>query len=154
QSLRGYLKEKQKTYFSTEDTNDRPANRRRWVPFVTLAAAAVLALLIWAPWQNNYLDRYGAIEMTSPVVRGENDRDMAAKAAELFNKGDYKSALPLIDSALKIHPKEAQLLFYRGVTYLHTTQNKKARTDLQEIFRGNSVFKYNAAYYIGISYLQ
>ena len=45
-------------------------------------------------------------------------------------------------------------MFYRGVTYLHTTQNKKARTDLQEIFRGNSVFKYNAAYYIGISYLQ
>src|SRR5699024_6408414 len=79
QSLRGYLKEKQKTYFSTEDTNNRPANRRRWVPFVTFAAAAILALLIWAPWQKNYLDRYGAIEMTSPVVRGENDRDMAAK---------------------------------------------------------------------------
>src|SRR5690625_4967639 len=41
QSLRGYLEEKQNTYFSTDDANIWPTNRRRWVSFVALAAAAV-----------------------------------------------------------------------------------------------------------------
>jgi len=150
QALRGKLKQKQKHYFN--ENIPKKSSKKLWISFISVAAAAIIIFLLWNPWQQNALNHYGQIEMTNPTVRGNEQNERMIRAAQLFNAGDYQKVLPLLDSAVKIQPDNAQNLFYRGVTILHLNKNEKALQDLQKVFNGTSVYRFEAAYFIGLSY--
>ena len=63
-------------------------------------------------------------------------------------------ALRSLDSAVLANPSDARSVFYRGVTLLHLEQKAKAREDLNTIYNGESIYQYDAAYYMALSYLE
>src|SRR3546814_19548286 len=74
-----------------------------------------------------------------------------AEAAGLFNEKEYEQALPLLHKELSSQPNDMFLLFFRGVTIIHTGQATQARTDLEHVYERKSVCRYEAAYLMGVS---
>ncbi|QEC71598.1 hypothetical protein FSB73_07895 [Arachidicoccus ginsenosidivorans] len=120
--------------------------------WVSIVAAAAIILFIWSPWQVNLLNHYGQLEMTSPVVRGDEVQSTQEQIAKLFNAKQYKEVVVLLDSAVVADPANMQNLFYRGISYLHLQDYQKARQDLKTIFDGSSVYKYEGAYFTALSF--
>lgn len=155
QRLRDQLQDKQSQYFSS-GAKVVPITSRRTRLYAIASVAAVILIMItwWGPWQETSLNRYGQIEMTAPTVRSNEQSTGLTEAAHLFNDKKYKQALPLLDSAVQANPSDARSRFYRGVTLLHLDQEVKAREDLNTIYNGESIYQYDAAYYIALSYMQ
>ncbi len=155
-NLKKQLQHRQAAYFSSGERMVKAMKSRRsmWYTIVSIAAAAAIILFIWSPWQQNILSQYGQIKMTSPIVRGNEQNQLLTRASELFNQKKFSEALPLLDSLAKRDPDNAQSRFYRGVTLLHLHQPQSARKDLQLIFHGQSVYRFDAAYFTALSYLQ
>lgn len=134
----------------------RPA---RVIPFrkylAGIAAAAALLFAVVRFWPSgSYLDRYGKTEMFSNTERGEGNDSLMTQAAAFFNAQEYVKALPLLDLAFKADSSNLSALFYRGVSRLHTGAVGDGRKDLERIYAGVSLFKYEAAFYMALSYAQ
>lgn len=154
QRLRDQLQEKQSQYFSSGAKVVPITSRRTWLYAIASVAAVILIMITWwGPWQETSLNRYGQIEMTAPTVRSNEQNTALTQAANLFNNKKYKQALPLLDSIVLANPSDARSRFYRGVTLLHLDQAAKAREDLNTIYNGESIYQFDAAYYIALSYL-
>lgn len=155
QRLREQLQEKRSQYFS-QDSKIVPftSHRKKWYAIASVAAVALILITLWAPWQQDTLGRYGHIQMITSTVRGNEQNAGKTKAAQLFNDKKYEQALPLLDSLVQINPSDARSRFYRGVTLLHLHREAKAREELNIIYKGQSIYQYNAAYFIALSYLQ
>ncbi|UYQ91879.1 hypothetical protein MKQ68_17470 [Chitinophaga horti] len=130
----------------------------RSVPKFVIAAAAIAAMvagtLFLAPWEKDLYRQYSGITMTSPAERGQNDQADLVQAADLFNDKSYPAAITILGKALVSDSANAYARFYRGVALLESGQLPEARTDLQKIYEGNSLFKYDAAFYLALTYLK
>lgn len=155
QHFRDMLQEKQAEYFSSGSKVVQMTSRRtRWYAIASVAAVVLIMITWWGPWQQTTLNQYGQIEMTPPTVRSDEQDNGLTEAAQLFNKNKYKEALPLLDKIVQANPSDSRSRFYRGVTLLHLDQEGKAREDLNTIYEGESIYKYDAAYFMALSYLE
>lgn len=124
-----------------------------------MAAAASVAVLIatvmyWSPWKKDLYQQYAIEEMISPTERGSTKDSLAQQAAEQFNQRHYKEAIVTLDKLLVQQPGDAYSRYYRGLSYLESGLPAQARPDLEAIFNGESVFKYDGAFFIALSYLK
>ncbi len=155
QRFRDQLQERRSQYFSPQSKIiNFSARKLWWSSMASVAAVAAIILFLWAPWQQNLLRNYGQTRMTVPTVRGNEQNEGLTQAAQLFNNKKYKEALPLLDSLVRVSPSGSQNRFFRGVTYLHLLRDNKARQDFQTLFQGNSIYKYESAYFTALSFLQ
>ena len=168
EALRGTLQGMNRKYFGEQgeairgsvSEEQRPgAHPARVIPFrrylAGLAAAAVVLFAVMRFWPSgSYLDSYGKTEMISNTERGEGNDSVMAQASAYFNAQDYTKALPLLDRAYRADSSDQSALFYRGVARLHTGAVEDGRNDLEKIYNGVSFFKYDAAFYIALSYAQ
>lgn len=119
-----------------------------------MAAAAAILIAVVMLWPSDYLNSYGKTQMAGVTERGEGNDTLMEKASEYFNAGAFDKALPLLDHAYKADTTNQTALFYRGVAGLHKGATEEARQDLQLVFAGGSLFKYEAAFYMALSYAQ
>jgi cytochrome c-type biogenesis protein CcmH/NrfG len=124
-----------------------------------MAAAASVAVLIasvmyWSPWKKDLVDQYSIEEMISPAERGSSKDSLAAQAAVQFNHRHYKETIITLDKLLAEQPGDAYARYYRGLSYYENDQPAQARHDLEAIYNGESVFKYDGAFFIALSYLK
>ncbi|HEY4205864.1 MAG TPA: hypothetical protein VGM31_03585 [Puia sp.] len=125
---------------------------RRYV--AGLAAAAAILFAVVMLWPSDYLNTYGKTQMAGVTERGEGSDTLMEKASVFFNSGAFDKALPLLDQAYRADTANQTALFYRGVARLHAGIVVEARQDLQAVYRGESLFKYEAAFYMALSYLE
>lgn len=121
---------------------------------VGVAALFLVTLFVWQPWKTDLFEEYAATRMINPTERGENADSLLQHAAVAFNKKDYPAASTLLEKVVKLHPEDAFSSFYYGVALLHTGQTMPSRMILGAIYDGESVFKYEAAFYIALTYLK
>jgi hypothetical protein len=119
-----------------------------------LAAAAVILIAVVMLWPSDYLNRYGKTQMVGVTERGEGNDTLMEKASGFFNAGAFDRALPLLDRIYRADTANQTALFYRGVASLHAGAVDDARRDLERVYSGQSLFKYEAAFYMALSYLQ
>ena len=124
----------------------------KWLSGV--AAMLIMGLLIWVPWQGNLYDKYALNSEMMVTERGADAVTDLDRAASLYNQKKYLDAQPLLAKQYALQPKNALVGFYYGITLIETEQPVKARKILTEIYDGNSAFKYDAAYYIALSFLK
>lgn len=140
------------------DITHIPHMKAQRVPGWVIAAASVAAIiagtLFLSPWQKNLYKEFVSISMNAPVERGANERAELQEAAALFNDSEYAAAIPLLDRALAADSTDAYARFYRGVSLLEINKIKEARIDLKQIYEGNSLFKYDGAFYMALTYLK
>lgn len=132
-------------------TGAKRISMTRWVAGMAAAASVILAVVLLWP-SRDYLERLGRTEMISTTERGGNADSLLQQAAVYFNQQQFDKALPLLDRAVKEDSSSQLALFYRGVAGWHTGGVENSRKDLEMVYRGGSLLRYEAAFYIALGY--
>jgi len=123
----------------------------KWVSGV--AAVLVLGMLVWAPWKGDLYEQFNATPQMNVTERGAEVSDLD-KAAALFNANKYNEAKIALAKLNSIDPQNAMVAYYYGVSLMKTNEVAKGRLLLEDLFKGESVYKYDAAYAVAMSYLK
>ncbi|MCO5935909.1 hypothetical protein NAF17_10175 [Mucilaginibacter sp. RB4R14] len=89
----------------------------------------------------------------SVIERGEGTPTNLEKAAAYYNKKDYAEAEKLLAKEYAANPKNSIAAYY-SITLIQDKQEAKGRVILQQLYQGESVFKYDAAYQIALSFVK
>ena len=127
----------------------------RWATGIAAAAVLVVATLLL--WPSDNKDVYRRLEDTRMVgitERGGATDTIMQAAAGYFNRKEFAKALPLLDQAVKADSANELALFYRGVAEWHTGAVAPARNDWEKLAKGESLLRYDAAFYLALSYAE
>lgn len=136
---------------------DHPNSRISIYVIITAVIAAGLAgLLFLSPWHKDVYRQFSGTEMVHHH-QSENESDTALlmhRAANNFNRGHFTSAIEQLDQVLAKDSTYTTARYFRGVSLVDVGQQEAARMDLKKVYNGNSTYKYDAAFYIALSYLR
>jgi hypothetical protein len=147
-TLKGFNKE----YFANEPKTIVFKPYLKWLSGI--AAVLVVGLLLWAPWNGNVYQQYAGDHQMLVAERGVEQETDLDKAAALYNEKKFAEAQPILESLNLKDSNNAMVSYYYAQTLIETDALTKAREVLQNIYQGESVFKYDAAYAMAMSYLK
>lgn len=128
---------------------------RRYLAWTSAIAAVFVMFLVWAPWNKSLYRQYADTNMLAMAERGDNKtEEHMQNAADAFNKKDFFSAKKALAKVTKVEPENAMAQYYYAITLLETEEIQKSRKVLNEIYNGTSIFKYDAAFYMALSFLK
>ena len=156
-ALRNSLQDLQGEYFSikTEQAKVIPLSRRRWMTAVAAVFIMALLLTVWQPWKKEDLyKQYAAIQMPGIADRGAAADSLLKLAVENFNSKKFAKAIPSFEAILKDSSQNTFVQFYYALALLQNGDIEKSRAQLNELYNGESLFKYDAAFYMALSYLK
>jgi tetratricopeptide (TPR) repeat protein len=139
-------------------TKEHAANTQvgMYVAITAVIAAALAGLLFLSPWHKDVYRQFSGTEMVHHHHDG-NETDTALllhQAAFAFNKGHYNRAVILLNQVLSKDSLLPSARYYRGVSLVDENQLEAARKDLDFVYAGASPYKYDAAFYMALSYLR
>ena len=149
--LKQTLSEVSKNHFLYEA---RVIPMRRYLVWCSAVAAVFVLFLIWAPWRKSLYRQYADTEMIAMTERGDTNGDQMQKAVEAFNQREFSEARVALEEVNNSKPGNSMVQYYYAITLIETGETQKARVILENLYKGTSVFKYNAAFYIALSYLK
>lgn len=120
--------------------------------YAVVAAAAVIAFVVLLWPQESYMDEFGKTRMISTMERGNLNDSVLQQATIHFNRENFVKALPLLKQVVTADTASQMALFYLGVAELHTGAINSARKNLEKVYSGESIFRYEAAFYLALSY--
>lgn len=124
---------------------------RNYVILTAMIAAAMAILLYISPWRKNIYRQFASTEMQIPDI---DSLRLPEEAIIQFNHGHFGEATLLLNDALKANPGNLYARYYRGVALIDQNQQESARQDLLTVFNNSSDLKYDAAFYVALSYLK
>lgn len=127
---------------------------KSYLKWVSIAAVLVIGLFVWAPWSASLYDQYSFSKQMSVAERGADQQNPMAKAAALYNNGDYAEARKILQQEYMMNPQNPLLAYYFAITLIETGQAYEARTVLINLYNGESVFKYDSAFYVALSFVK
>jgi Flp pilus assembly protein TadD len=156
EALQSTLQQMRKEYFGAQ-----VAAPAKVIPFkrylsaaIAVAAVLVVALFIWNPFAANLYDKYAGTQMVAQVERGSHIDTVLQNATTAFNNKEFTEAAVLLAEVVQTEPDNSFANFYFGVALLQTDKLAQARTVFTKLFNGESAFKYEAAFYLALSYLK
>jgi tetratricopeptide (TPR) repeat protein len=156
-ALRNTLQELRGEYFSKESQQTKivPFRSRRWMTAAAAVLIMAVMLTVWSPWKKEDLyKQYAAIRMPDIAERGVAADSLLKLAVANFNDKKFREAILLFETILKDSPQNAFVQYYYGIALLQNNQTEKSRTCLIELYNGASLFRYDAAFYMALSYLK
>jgi tetratricopeptide (TPR) repeat protein len=141
-----------RTHFKAEAKVISFKSYTRWIS--GMVAVLILGLIVFNPWKKSLYDEYSTASSMSVSERGEGAQTNLEKAAAFYNKKDYAAAEKLLAKEYAANPKNSMAAYYYGITLIQDKQEAKARGILQQLYQGESAFKYDAAYYMALSYVK
>lgn len=130
-------------------------NRRRWISAVAAVFVMALLLTVWQPWKKEDLyNKYADIQMPAITERGAAADSLLKQAVKNFNDKKFAEAIPGFETVLKDSAKNSFVQYYYGIALLQNGNIEKARIQLNSLYNGVSLFKYDAAFYMALSYLK
>lgn len=174
QQLQGTLQQLRQEYFGTKATAAQPGEQpastsgeqpgsqpAKVIPFkrylgvaVAVAAMLVVVLMVWNPFAGNLYEKYAATQMVAQVERGSHIDTVLQKATITFNNEEFTEAAVFLAEVVQAQPDNSYALFYFGVALMQTNQLPLARVAFEKLFKGESAFKYEAAFYEALTYLK
>lgn len=135
------------------ETPLKPVKFKSYIKWIVLAAVLIVGLFVWAPWSSGLYNKYAISKQMSVAERGES-AGVLTKAAELYNSGDYDDARKIMQKEYMGNPQDPLLSYYFSITLIENSQEHEARTVLAKLYEGESAFKYDAAFYVALSYIK
>jgi hypothetical protein len=155
QAFEATLHSLRKNYFGREEQRGKIVPLRYYLKWATgIAAILIVGLFVWAPWNTSLYEDYAISRTFAVAERGDTGTDVLTRAAEQYNKKNYASARPLFAEAHAAKPDDAMISYYYAITLVETAQEEKGREILAALYEGESVFKYEAAFYTALSYVK
>ncbi len=118
------------------------------------AAILVIGLMVWAPWNKNLYNKYADTEMISFAERGNNDQADLQSATDAFNAGKFEEVEKILTPIVKADPANDMLRYYLGVAQLESDSLNIARENLSIVAAKESLLKYDATFYMALSFLK
>ena len=156
-ALRKSFKEMNEEFFTnrSEQAKIIPLIRRKWMTAVTAIFIIALVLTVWQPWKKEDLyKQYAAIQMPGIAERGAAADSLLKMAVENFNNKKFAEAIPSFEAVLKDSSLNTFVQYYYAIALLQNDQTEKSRIQFTELYNGASLFKYDAAFYMALSYLK
>jgi tetratricopeptide (TPR) repeat protein len=154
QALRATLTQIQPAYFKPRTKIiSLPTKRMSW-RYISAAAAVILALFIWQPWKEDLYQQFASTKMVSVAERGTTADSLLTQATQKFNTGNFTAALPDFENILRSEPANAYTQFFYAVALLEANQTTNAQGRLLQLYNGISPFRYDAAFYLALSYVK
>jgi cytochrome c-type biogenesis protein CcmH/NrfG len=152
--LRNTLEEMNDLHFGSKAKIIPLKKYRLWI--ASAAAIAVIAVLtmLWAPWKKDLYKQYAYIEMPPVAERGVPADSLLKQGTSNFNEKKFKAASSSFEAILKNDPQNAYVQFYYAIALLESGQIEESRTEFTGLYNGASLFKYDAAFYMALSYLK
>lgn len=128
---------------STPSLTATPVNRLKWVYRIAAAACVVCVIgfgllqLTSSPSPEKIFDNTFAPYPTGSIVRGDNDSPLE-KAAQLYNKKDYKGALAIYNEVLDTNPDSIVVNLYAGVANIALGKAQEATEQLEKVANSNN----------------
>ncbi|SEN62104.1 hypothetical protein SAMN05216436_11913 [bacterium A37T11] len=123
------------------------------ITYSSATVAVIVLLFLWSPWKKNLVDQYASdMTMMFAIERGSGNESTIQDAVRHFNAHEYQEALSFFDQLLDKQTNDTYLLFYHAISLLHTGEFATARNDLLNVYSSGSIFQYEAAFYIALSY--
>lgn len=133
---------------------DRKKSRTPFVIVIIVTLLIATGLFVWAPWSSGLYEQY-AISRDMPVPANSSDANgNLARGASLFNEGKYDKSRRLLQTEYMINPQNPVLSYYFAITLVETGKEYEARTIFMNLYKGESAFKYDAAYYVALSFIK
>ncbi|RZK81327.1 MAG: hypothetical protein EOO92_04940 [Pedobacter sp.] len=158
QQIRETLNTMNQQYFKNEVTTAKKEAKvfslKPYIKYISIAAVLVIGLLLWAPWSGGLYKKYSISKEMSVAERGASSQNPIAEGALLYNKGDYEGAKKIFQKEYMMNPQNPMLSYYFAITLIETSKTYEARTVLIHLYNGESVFKYDAAYYVALSFVK
>ncbi|RKD14464.1 hypothetical protein BCY91_08310 [Pelobium manganitolerans] len=152
--FKNHLASLNKQYFNKQERASAKMRSLPWNKLWYVAAILVVGLLVWAPWNKNLYQQYSNTQMVSFAERGANDRSELQKATDAFNSGDFKKAKEILMPLLNNDQQNDVLRYYLGISQVETNEVKIGRINLSKVALGYSLLKYDATFYVALSYLK
>jgi predicted Zn-dependent protease len=155
QALKQTLGSLNEEYFGHAEDKIRPVGV--YIKWACAAAAIAIILIIslFHPWrQNDLYTEYATLQMVTAAERGDHTDTLLQQAATAFNSRQYGLAQKDLEVAYRLEPDNALVQFYYAVSLVETGDHKTGQPLLEHVYNGNSVFKYDAAYFLALSYLK
>jgi predicted Zn-dependent protease len=155
QALKQTLHSLNEEHFGHAEDKIRPVGV--YIKWACAAAAVAIILIInlFHPWrQNDLYTEYSTLQMVTAAERGDHTDTLLQQAATAFNSQQYGLAQKDLEAAYKLEPDNALIQFYYAVSLVETGDHHTGQPLLEHVYAGNSVFKYDAAYFLALSYLK
>ncbi len=144
--LKQILEPLTKQHFKTEGPSTTKVVSIKKYLGTAIAAAAIFILYLSLP---GGMENYTVPDMPQAVVRGSEA--LSNKGAQLFNKGKYEEALPLLREQAFSEPEDATANFFYAVSLVKTKKYKEALKVLQPVAEGESAYREDAAFFSALS---
>ena len=157
QALRNSLQGISAEYFSkeTKETKIILFRQRRWITAAAAVLIMALILTVWQPWKKEDLyKQYASIQMPGIAERGIPADSLLKPAVENFNNKKFAEAIPDFEAVLRDSAENNFVQYYYAIALLQNNQTEKSRTEFTALYNGVSLFKYDAAFYMALSYLK
>ena len=124
----------------------------KWLSGV--AAMLAIGIMIYIPTRKSLYDQYNTTTTMSVAERGAGEQTQLEKAAEYYNHKEFSEAEKLLAKEYAAKPNNSQAAYYYAITLIKNKQEAKGRVILQQLYNGESVFKYDAAWHMALSYVK
>ncbi len=132
----------------------RTLAHRRWSIRAAGAAAAVLLIVIvWQPWQRDLYTRFAHHPRAELTDRSGDARDLI-DGERAYNQQDYAAAAAAFGRYLEASPADSDVLFYRGISLLELGQTDAALQHFRRLFDTDTHYRDAGAWYLGLTYLR
>ncbi|MBV8254032.1 MAG: tetratricopeptide repeat protein [Chitinophaga sp.] len=136
-------------WFSSRDAQVTPI--RNYVIGVAILAVGLATLLFISPWRKNIYSQFSSTEMSA---QGSDSLELSKEIMGEFNRGHFSDALQMLNTVLEKNPGNIYARYFRGVCLVDLNQIEAARKDLLIVYNGDNKIRYEAAFYIALSYLK
>lgn len=141
-------------YFAKQSGPAKVVSINRYLKYAMGAAAVLLiALFLIKPWQSLY-DQYSEVQMVNPAERGENTDSLLLQAYNDFSNKKFSEAAAKLSEVKTARPDDSYTAFYYGIAEMYAGRTAEARQAFGALYEGESVYKYEAAFYMAVSFLK
>lgn len=119
-----------------------------------VAAILIAVIIIWQPWKPGLFKEFSETSMAAPAERGDAGDSLLEQAVDAFNKKDYSRAASILQQVKQQDTANSFVNFYYGMALLQTDHLPEAREIFNQLYAGQSAFKYDAAFYQALGYLK
>ena len=134
---------------------ERDTNRMGWyVMGITVFAILMAGLLFISPWRKDVYRQFAPTEMVHHHVPNNDTSRLLHEASRNFNRRRFATAIQQLNRVVELDPSNTFARYYRGVSLVEINQQTQARADLQAVYDSNEPFRYDAAFYMALSFLK
>jgi hypothetical protein len=142
-------------YFGGASQSTRSVSIKRYMRAAVAVAAVLIAVVfIWQPWKPGLFNEFAETTMAAPAERGGNADSLLQQAVAAFNAKDYAGASLLLEQVKRQDTANNLVNFYYGVSCLQTNRIAESREIFNQLYAGQSAFKFEAAFYQALGYLK